>query len=266
MAKGDKSRIPSELPEEVLYRLNPKLRELYSQLPSALASRISALMRQALPQRIHPDRVLKFAFLYATAEVVAQRTRHSFKRAYSALKTRAGWRNPWAKRHGLGIETMWRQSNCTAAAAGHRQQVKASLEALQARWRAFKQVVQKHREERLARTCAITGFRMRLVGEIGEGIAEDGNRAVAADEDDLASEKGRELEHSAIAQAYIWWRLRLATYRGNWSDMHRLALAWHMSPTGSEKNFRKVVSGICKGAACTYWFGTSWESVLSQKS
>ncbi len=259
MAKGDKSRIPSELPEEVLYRLNPKLRELYSQLPSALASRISALMRQALPQRIHPDRVLKFAFLYATAEVVAQRN------AVSRELTRRSKLELAGEIHGLrtGYRDDVEAKQLYRGGRRARQQVKASLEALQARWRAFKQVVQKHREELPVHVQSRVSD--AALGEIGKALQKMGI-AVAADEDDLASEKGRELEHSAIAQAYIWWRLRLATYRGNWSDMHRLALAWHMSPTGSEKNFRKVVSGICKGAACTYWFGTSWESVLSQKS
>jgi hypothetical protein len=72
MVKVAKPSPPTELPRKILAELNPKLAELYSQLPSVIASRISVLMRQALAQGIDPNRVLKFAFLYATAEQLAQ--------------------------------------------------------------------------------------------------------------------------------------------------------------------------------------------------
>jgi hypothetical protein len=262
MAEGDKSRVPRELPRQVLSRLDPKLRELYSQLPLARASRIFALVEQALPERIHPDRVLKFAFLYATAEVAAQR--NAAGTAVSKEHTRYSKLELAGEIHGLltgygdGVEAkqLYRRGRRV------RQQIKASLDALQVRWRAFKQVVQKNREALPVHVQS--RFSDAALREVGKALQNMGI-AVALDEDDLLSEKGRHPLRSGVAQAYIWWHWKLAPYRGKWNDMHRLALAWHMSSTAVKKDFRNVVSRICKGAPCADRFETSWESVLSQK-
>jgi hypothetical protein len=87
--------------------------------------------------------------------------------------------------------------------------------------------------------------------------------ATVLDEENLASEKcgGR----SETAQTYIWWHLKLAPYRGKWSDMHQLAHAWHMSPSDSLKNFQNVVRRTSKDVTCTSSLGTAWDSVLSEK-
>jgi hypothetical protein len=262
MAKGYNSRLPTELPREVLSRLDPRLRELYSQLPSALASRISDLMGQALPERIHPDRVFKFAFLYATAEVVAQRNAAS--KAVSKEHTRRSKLELAGGIHGLqtGYRDDVEAKQLYRRGRRVRQQIKASLEALQVRWRAFKQVVQKNREALPLHVQS--RFSDEALREVGRALQNMGI-AVAVDEDDLTSEKGREPECSERTQAYIWWCLNLAPYRGKWNDMHRLARAWHLSSATSVKDFRTVVSRICKGAPCADRFGTSWESVLSQK-
>jgi hypothetical protein len=88
MVKVDNSRLPTQLPREVLSKLDPGLVELYSQLPPALGSRISFLMREALPQGIHPSRVFKFAFLYATAEQLTQgrRSKNGWSRTRVSLR------------------------------------------------------------------------------------------------------------------------------------------------------------------------------------
>jgi hypothetical protein len=258
MAKGNNSRLRSDLPTEVLSRLDPKLRALYSQLPPALASRISVLVRQALAQRIHPDRVLKYAFLYAYAE----RSVHSD--AFSKEHARRSKLELAGEIHGLqtGYRDDVEAKQVYRRGRRARQQIKASLDALQVRWRAFQKVVQKHREELPVHLQSrVSDAALR---EVGKALQNMGI-AVALDEDDLASEKGRERERPEIAQAYIWWRLELAPYRGKWDDMHRLASAWRMSPTGSVRLFRTVVDRICKGAARADRFGTPWESVFSKK-
>jgi hypothetical protein len=262
MVQGDNSRLPTVLPREVLSQLNPKLAELYSQLPAVIASRISFLAREALPQGIHPNRVLKFAYLYATAERLAQRDAAST--AASIEHTRRSKLELAGQIHGLQTgyrdEVEARQRYRRGRRA--RQQIKASLEALLGRWRAFEQVVQKNRSELPVHLQS--RFSNAILREVGRVLQSMGISTVL-DEDDLTSEKGREPERSEIAQAYIWWRSKLAPYRGKWSDMHQLAFAWHMSESASVTGFRTVVYRICKGATRTHRFEKSWESVLSEK-
>ncbi len=258
MVKVANPPLPTELPRKVLSQLDPKLAELYSQLPSALASRISVLVKEALRHRIHPNRVLKFAFLYASAERRAQDD------AVSKEHTRRSKLELAGAIHGLGtgyqddVEAKQRYRRGRRA----RQQIKASLEAVRGKWRAFEQVVQKHRSE----------LPVHLQSRFSNAILRDAGKtfqnmgiAIVLDEEDLAGETGGERERSEIAQAYIWWCLKLAPYRGRWNDMHQLASAWRMSPAASVGSFRAVVNRICKGATCTNWFGDSWESVLSEK-
>src|SRR6266851_10322179 len=135
MVKVANPHLPTELPKEVLGQLDPKLAELYSHLPSALASRISVLVRQALPQGIHPNRVLKFAFLYAKAERLAQGDSISKEHTRRSKLELAG------EIHGLrtgyrdDVEAQRRYRRGRRA----RQQIKASLEAVLGKWRAFEQ-------------------------------------------------------------------------------------------------------------------------------
>jgi hypothetical protein len=106
--------LQAELPREFLACLTPRLRELYSQLPSALALRISDLVSEALPFGIHPDRVLKFAYLDATAERLAQG--NAIQKSIRDARD-WNWRGPFTggKR---AMETMERRRDATAAAEG----------------------------------------------------------------------------------------------------------------------------------------------------
>jgi hypothetical protein len=101
----------------------------------------------------------------------------------------------------------------------------------------FEQVAQKHRSGLPVRLQS--RFSNAILRDVGKALQHMGV-AVVFDEEDLASEKGAGRERSEIPQAYIWWRLKLAPYRGKWNDMHRLASAWHMSPAASVKSFRTV--------------------------
>jgi hypothetical protein len=262
MVKVDKPFLPTELPREVWSQLDPKLAVLYSRLPSVLASRISFLVKQALSQRIDSNRVLKFAFLYATAEQPGQRDTTS--KAVSREHTRRAKLELAGEIHGLqtGYDDDVEATQRYRSGRRARQQIKASLEAVVGRWRAFEQVVRKHRSELPVHVQS--QYSNAILGEVGSVLQSMGISTVL-DEDDLASDKGRERERSAIAQAYIWWRLKLPPYRGKWNDMHRLAFVWYMSPAASARSFRTVVNRICKGAVCTHRLEESWESVLSKK-
>ena len=168
---SDNSRLPTQLPREVLSQLDPRLAELYSQLFPALASRVSSLVTGALPQRIHADRALKFAFLYANAE---QRIRgEAVSKAISKDHTRRSKLELAGEIHGFltgydDEEAAQRYRRGRRA----RQQIKASLDALLVRWRAFDQVVRKHRSEL---PIHITVFE-RESARGWENIPEHGNR------------------------------------------------------------------------------------------
>jgi len=258
MVEIDDSHLPPELPRSVLSRLDPKLAELYSHLRPAIASRISELVKAAQPQNIHPDRVLKFAYLYATAELSArgdpvakEQTRRSKLELAGAI-------------HGLGTgyQDDVEAKGIYRRGRRARQQIKASLESVLGRWTVFEQVVQKHRSELPLHVQAPFSDSM-LQGV--ENVLKNMGRASVLDEEDLAIEH-RLHGRTEIAQAYIWWHLLMAPYRGKWDDMHRLALSWRMTDTTSPKQFRNKVYRISKGAACTFSSASSWESVLSARS
>jgi hypothetical protein len=257
MVKVAKPSLPTELPREVLAQLDPKLAELYSQLPSGIAARISVLVRAALPQHIHPNRVLKFALLYATAERLAHDDALSIEHARRSKLELAGGIHGLQTGYRDDVEAKQRYRRGRKA----RQHIKASLEAVVGKWRVFKQVVQKYRSE----------LPVHVQSRYSDAILRDVTKvlqnmgiATVLDEEDLASEGDRKRDPSAIAETYIWWCLKLPRYRGKWNDMHQLAFAWKMSPAESVESFRKVVGRICKGATCSHSFG-AWESVLSEK-
>ena len=254
MVQADDPRLKCKLPAEFLSQLDSKLADLYAKLHPDLASRICFLVREAPPQHIHPNRVLKFAFLYATAERIMPKDHR--RRAKLEL---AG------EIHGLetGYHDDAEAKRRYRRGRQARQQIKASAEALLLRWRAFERVVQKHRSALPVHVQP--RFSNSILREVGRQLQRMGISAVL-DEDDLAlSETGRERDRSAIAQTYIWWYLKLAPYRGKWNDMHQLASAWHMSPSRVVTDFRTVVYRICKGATRALRVEKSWESVLSEK-
>ena len=262
MVKTNESHLPTELPKAVLLRLDPKLAGLYSQLPAGLASRISALMRAALPQGIHPNRVFRFAFLYATAEELTQRDADA--KAVSKDHERRSKLELAGYIHGLrtGYRDDMEARKRYRRGRQARQQIKNSLEAVVTRWRVFEQIVRQHRSE-LPKHIQ-PRFSIAELREVGKLLHKMGI-AATLDEEDLSIEKASERERSEIAQAYILWRWKMAPYRGKWNDMHRLAFAWHMSPAGSVKGFRTVVDRICKGAVSPRPLEKPWESILSEK-
>jgi hypothetical protein len=259
MVDRSNPRLPIELPKEFLSQLDPMLRELYSKLPVGLAARVAVLVREALPQGIPADRVLKFAFLYATAERRAQGD------AVSKEHTRRSKLELAGEIHGMQTGYRDDEEALRRYRRGRRarQQIKASLDALLPKWRTFKDVVRKHRPELPVHIQSKVSD--SILGEVGKALQTMGI-AIVLDEEDLSIEKSGERERSVIAQTYIWWLGKMAPYRGKWNDMHQVAYAWSMTSVASLRSFRTLVGRICKGATCTELFEKPWESVLSGKA
>jgi hypothetical protein len=247
-----------DLPAEVLSRLDPDLRELYLQLSVPLASRIAVLVIAARSPRIDPNRVLRYAFLYATAERQAEGD------AVSKEQTRRAKRELAGEIHDLetGDQDDAEATRRYRAGRRARQQIQASLDALLGQSQVFEQVVEKHRSELPAH------LQSRFSDSVLRGLVKGLHRmriATVLDEEDLTSEKNAGPSgRSAIAQTYIWWCLIVAPYSNKWRDMHQLAFAWRMSPTRSLNDFRIVVNRISKDANSASSFGSPWDSMLSK--
>jgi hypothetical protein len=251
--------LPTELPQQVLSRLDPKRAELYSQIPSALASRITVLVTAALLDSVRPDRLLKYAFLHASAEQLARGSEVSKQHGVRSKAELAG------ALHGFdaGYSDMAEAKRRYRQGRRARQQVKASFEAAVKSWRDFEAVTRSHRSELpkhlQSRLSDETLHTLRRIYQT-LGIA------IVVDEEDLFKEgSGREL--SERAQTYIWWLFVMARYRGKWNDMHKLAYTWKMSPAESVAYFRTVVDRMGKRTSViAYPFGKAWDSVLSEDS
>jgi hypothetical protein len=106
------TNLQNELPQEILDQLDPKLAELFSAMLRTVSSRIAGLVRIALQLSIHPNRLVKYAFLYAEAERQAE--------AMQSQKTTPRDRDTsWLANFtaiGQGIQTVQRRVNDTAPA------------------------------------------------------------------------------------------------------------------------------------------------------
>jgi hypothetical protein len=124
----------NELPGEVLSRLDPELRLLYSQLPAIVASRISVLVRAARSRLIDPNLVIRYAYLYATAE------RQALGDAVSKDHARRAKRELAGELHGFeaGYRGDAEATRLYRIGRRGRQQVQASLDALLGQWQVFK--------------------------------------------------------------------------------------------------------------------------------
>jgi hypothetical protein len=252
----DKPSVQHELSRRTLNQLDATLAQLYSQLSPGLSSRIAKLVNEALPSGIHPDRLVKYAFLYATAEGQAQGDAVSKDHTVRAKHELAG------EIHGLptGYRDLTEAKRRYRMGRRARQQIQASLESVLGRWQSFEQVVQGHRSE------LPVHLRSRFSNEALRTLAMAFQRMeiVLALEEDIVGEKP-ERELSAIGQTYMWWCLVMAPYRGRWNDMHQLAVTWRMASTDSVKKFRTRLSRMCKGTLWTYPFSESWKSALSKQ-
>ena len=252
--------LPTELPQQLLSRLDPKLAELYSQIPFELASRITVLVRAALKESIQPNRLLKYAFLYASAEQLTRGNEVSRQHGVRAKAELAG------ALHGFdaGYSDMAEAKRRYRQGRRARQQVKASFEAMEKSWRGFEAVAQRHRSELPEHLQSrLSDETLHTVRRIYQTVGI----AIVIDEEDLFREEGSGRELSERAQTYVWWRFVMAPYRGKWNDMHKLAYTWKISPAESVTYFRTVIDRMCKRpSVIAYPFGKAWDSVLSEDS
>ena len=209
--------LQEKLAAEVLDKLDPDLRSLYSQTSTTLSRRVATLVNKALPLRIEPNRLVKYAFLYATAEREARSDAVSREHASRSWSELAGGIH--------GLETgYWDQVGAGSKyklGRRARQQISAGLQSVVSKWTQCEKVVNNHRAKLPAnlhkRFSAenLTAIRKSLdyLG-IGLEIEPDVLRQNAGGRD--ASVRQRTLMH---------WRFAIPRYRGKWSDMHRLAVA-----------------------------------------
>ena len=256
------SALSTNLPGKVLSRLEPQLRELYSQLPTTVASRISALVRAEGARLLDPNRVGEILCIF-----VRDRGSGKAQRAMQFRKIMRDARNAkWLARYMgsmVGIKTRRRQHGDTASAAapGNKSRLPSML-----CWDSCKCSSKSPRSIAPSYPCMYKhDFPIRPLRKVGK-MLHHMRIATVLDEEDLTSEKdGEANRRAAIAQTYIWWRLIVAPYPKKWSDMHQLARAWRMSPSLSVKDFQTVVMRISKGAIPASAFGSLWDSVLSKK-
>lgn len=249
--------LPNELPREIRDQLDPQLANLCCRLPPVLSEPIAGLVNKALKLGIHPDRLVKYAFLRATAEREAQGDAVSMEHAIRSKTELVG------ELHGL--PTGYRDD---AEASGQyrrgrraRQQIAASLEGLLTRWRAFEAVLEKHGGELPAH------LQPQFSHENLAGTREllRGMQSVLTLGSDALSEKNRPRALSAGAQTYIWWRFVMARYRGKWNDMHQLARVWRLSDAKDVETFRSMVVRITRDVTeIHYPFGSAWDSVFEK--
>ncbi len=128
------------LPETVIDQLDPKLAKLCSEMPSELSLRIGELVRQALRVPIHPNRLVKYAFLFASAQLLVERDAHSREHATAARAELAGEFHGLGKESSDGAEAQRRYNRGRRA----RQQVASSLNSLQMKCQAVEKIAQKY--------------------------------------------------------------------------------------------------------------------------
>src|SRR6266849_912372 len=124
------SASPHTLSENFLDSLDPVLRKMYLELPEAFCERIAKLVGKSGPTAIHPNRLVKFAFLHASAALQAEGD------AVSADHARRSRSEIKGKLHGVDFgyheEAQTTQRFNRGREARH--QVGASLESVQKQW------------------------------------------------------------------------------------------------------------------------------------
>jgi hypothetical protein len=250
-------RIPRPRSETIPAQPDPKLAELCSRLPPTLGLRIDGLVEKARKLPIHPNRVVKYAFLLATAEQQASGD------AVSKRQTRRSKGELAGELHGFpeGYERPKAAIKQYRRNRRGRQQIHASLEGGLMKWETVEQVVRKHRlslpvhhqaefsDERLGdvRTRMLKMFRITVLDE------------------QFLDEKSCGREPSVTTQTYIWWNLAHARYRGKTNEMYELAKVWKLTAVKDVETFRSMVNQACRGVqSMRFPIGSAWESALSE--
>ena len=251
---------PSELPGDILNQLDPKLRKLYSQLPPEQSSAIAKLVTQALTLGIHPNMLVKYAFLFNLG------MRQLQGEAVSIEHTRRSKAELVGQIHGVEEGYINEEEAIRRYRGGRRpsQMMDASLASLVKKFRSVEQVIRKYRSELpLHQQARLSDERLAEVPKLLLKM----QLAVTVDQPDFLVENKPGRPRSAAARIFVLWRLGMVRYRGNWDDMHRLATVWRLTNAQDVETFRIMVDQACKGLKTKRGeLETPWDSVLSSKS
>ncbi len=250
-------RFPQKQSEEISDRLDPKLAKLCSQLPPAVGSRIESLVKMALGAFVHPNWVVKYAFLLATAEQQAHGDAVSEDHARRSKAELVG------ELHGY-LAGYWHPAKAMELyrrGRRARQQIQASMEGCLQRWVTAEQGVRKRRPELpVYQQAKFSEERLSSV----RSLLLDMARTTVLD-DEIPGKKSRSREPNVITQTFIWWHFCIAPYNGKTNEMYELAQLWQLSAAEDLETFRSIVSQACRRAkqSMRYPIGSAWESVLS---
>jgi hypothetical protein len=248
-------RFPHERSQEIADQLDPKLANLCSQLSPALRSRIDGLVEKAGKLTIHPNRVVKYAFLRATAEHQARGDAASEEHARRSKAELAGELHGFREGYRHPAEAIERYRRSRRG----RQQIQASIEGCLRKWMAAEQVLRKHRLDLPVHQQA--QFSEESLGGVRKLLLVMARTTVLDEE--ILGEKSRGREPNVTQQTYIWWHFSIPRYKGKTNEMYQLAKVWKLSAVKDVETFRSMVNQICRGArSMRYPIGSAWESVL----
>jgi len=245
------------LPETVIDQLDPKLAKLCSEMPSELSLRIGELVRQALRVPIHPNRLVKYAFLFASAQLQVERDAYSREHATAARAELAGEFHGLGKESSDGAEAQRRYNRGRRA----RQQVASSLNSLQMKCQGVEKIAQKYHLD------LPVHLQQQLIPQKIAAICKEllALKNAAALGDKFPIDQPRSPDLTLPGQTYVWWRLAMAKYQGKWNDMWQLAVAWRLTDARDPESFRTNVGRVCRGLESIHYpFGRAWQSVLSE--
>jgi hypothetical protein len=138
-----------------------------------------------------------------------------------------------------------------------------SLDGVIAKWKRFRQLVDKHRLDLPVHN------RQQLSPKSLETIRKTlaGLRTSLFLEDDVLRKAQRTPHLSISSKTYSLWRFVIPSYRGKWSDMHRLAVAWRLSRAKDVDAFRGMVMRVPRPGEdqdLALLIGNSWRSLLKK--
>ena len=253
-----------DLPTELLKNLDPKVKEALTQLPPAMHSRLSELLKQAaalkLPvdKEIQPNRLVKYALLLVTAERELQGAAVSTEHTARARAELLG------EKHGFehGYERVAEAQQIHRRGRQARQCIEASLGRVLKTWREATRVIHKYRAQLpVSALRAVCNPRLEVI----ENGLRDMRRAVSLDTTLTrpANSSGSSSTRSILACRL--WDTLIPRYRCKWREMHELARTWRLTKTDSIESFSSIVRKRRVGMeGMTIRLGSAWMKLFSE--
>jgi len=205
-------------------------------LPTGLSQRITELVMKALSLNIELTRVLQYASLATMIDGDAQVD------AISKDHTARSWHELAGVIHGPETGYWDEQEAGTRYRRGRRarQLLGVSLDGVITKWRKFQQLVDRRRVDLpVHNQQQLSAESLEAVGKTLVSL-----RISLFLEHDVLRKEHRRPRLPARAKTYSAWRFLVPRYRGKWSDMHRLAVAWGLSVAEDVETFRSIVMRV----------------------